>query len=96
MIMNLLAQLQTINQYNNAAYAGMQARQSHLGMIRGMRINPGGPDTDVFSKTNFGSMAHIAARDKQLQMTEVQSNFIMSAMDAWQNQLKEQAKNKKN
>lgn len=95
MLMNLLAQLQTINQYNNAAYMGMQARQAHLGLIRGIKINPGGPDTDVFSKTNFGSMAQLAARDKQLQMTEIKSNFTMTAMDAWQKSLKEQAKNRK-
>lgn len=92
MIMNLLAQLQTINQYNNAAYSGMQARQSHMSLMRGIRINPGEPGTDT---TNFGSMAQLASRDKQLQMTEVESNFIMDAMEHWHKSLKEQAKNRK-
>ncbi len=96
MLMNLLGQLSAINQYNNAAYAGMQARQSHMSMMRGIQINPGGPDVDVFSKTNFGSMAQLASRDKQLQMTEIRSNFVMTAMDAWQKSLKEEAKNRKN
>lgn len=96
MIMNLLAQLQTINQYNNAAYAGMQARQAHLGLIRGLSINPGGPDTDVFSrKTNFGSMAQLAAGDKQFEMTELQSDFTMNFLDAYKKYLEKQAKNKK-
>lgn len=95
MLMNLLGQLSAINQYNNAAMMGMQARESHLSMMRGIQINPGAPARDTFSKTNFGSMAQLAAQDKQLQMTEIQSNFVMSAMDAWQKSLKEQAKNRK-
>ena len=92
MLINLLGQLNAINQYNNAAMAGMQARESHMSLMRGITFNGGNPSQDTFKP---GYMAQLAARDKQLQMTEIKSNFVMTAMDAWQKSLKEQAKNRK-
>lgn len=92
MLMNLLGQLNAINQYNNAAYSGMQARESQMGLMRGIHFNGGSPQSDTFQ---HNSMAQLAAKDKQLQLQEIQSNFIMDAMEHWRQSLQEQAKNKK-
>jgi hypothetical protein len=86
----LLGQFSAIARGNDAAFAGMQARQARMGLCNGLPFG-GGLQCDTFT-----SMSQLAAKDKQLALSEVKSNFVASAMDAWSKSLAEQAKKQKN
>ena len=94
MLMNLIGQLNAIARGSDAAYAGMRARDSQMGLIKGLNFNGNsGPNEDTFTPSK---MANLAAQDKHLQIQEVQSNFVMDAMEAWRKSLAEKAKKENN
>lgn len=86
----LLGQFNAIARGNDAAFASMQSRQARMGLCSGLTFG------NSLQCDTFTSMSQLAAKDKQLQLNEVQNNFVASAMDAWRKSLEEKQKKQKN
>jgi len=73
LLINLIRQLNSIAQKDDALFSGMQARQAQLSLVQGVSMD----------RLDLSTIHKVHNKDQQLTFTGIKNDFIAKAMNAW-------------